>query len=67
MSDRLSEPEYEEIKASLNNAIHEIVFAVQHAGDDNFEDAAACLLTVQMTIDRVAEKLVEVEAREVAA
>jgi stress response protein SCP2 len=58
---KLSDEQLEAIKASLNNAIHELVFAVQHASQDDFDDAATCLVTAQSTIESVAEQLVEAE------
>jgi hypothetical protein len=47
------------IRSSLNNAIHELVFAVQHADQGDLEDATNCLMTAQGTIDQVAELLVD--------
>lgn len=47
---KLSDAQFESIKARLNSAIHELVFAVQHAEDDNLDDAATCLVTAQGTI-----------------
>lgn len=61
MTMKLTDDQFEAIKASLNNAIHELVFAVQHASDDNLEDAATCLVTAQSTIEGVAEQLVATE------
>lgn len=56
---RLSDKKFESVKERLNSAIHEIVFAVQHAEDDNLEDAGTCLVTAQGTIDHVAEELID--------
>jgi len=55
----LTDAEFEAIKASLNNAIHEIVFAVKHAEDDNLDDAATCQVTAQDTISRIADQIVQ--------
>ena len=54
---QLNDKELAEIEASLNTAIHEIVFAVHHAGDDELDDACTCLVTAQGTIERCAEQL----------
>lgn len=58
---RLTEAEFEAAKASLNNAIHELVFACQHLDQDDLEDAAQCLMTAQGTIEAVANKVAELE------
>jgi hypothetical protein len=56
---KLTEVEIEAMKASLNNAIHELVFACQHMDQDDMEDAAVCLMTAQGTIESVANQLVQ--------
>jgi hypothetical protein len=56
---KLTEAEINEIRASLNNAIHELVFACQHLDQDDMEDAAVCLMTDQGTIESVANQLVQ--------
>lgn len=58
---RLSDAEFESLKSSLNQAIHELVFAVQHLEFDEFDDASQCLVTAQGTIETVAERVVELE------
>jgi hypothetical protein len=54
----LTDAQFEALQASLNTAIHEIVFACQHACDDEFDDACTCLVTAQGTMDRVADALI---------
>jgi hypothetical protein len=56
---KLTDQEFEAHKASLNSAIHELVFAVKHLDDDNVDDALTCLTTAQGTIEAVAEACVE--------
>jgi hypothetical protein len=56
---KLTEAEIEAIRASLNNAIHELVFACQHLDQDDMEDASVCLMTAQGTIESVANQLVQ--------
>lgn len=56
---KLTDGKYEELKSSLNNAIHEIVFTCQHMEDEHFEDAAQSLMTAQDTLDRVGEEIVK--------
>ena len=58
---KLSDGQFESIKDRLNSAIHELVFAVQHAEDDNLDDAATCLVTAQGTIEEVNNELVAQE------
>jgi hypothetical protein len=55
---KLTDEQFEAIKTSLNQAIHELVFAVHHAEEDRLDDAATCLVTAQGTIESVAEQLV---------
>ena len=47
----------EEIRRQLNSAIHELVFAVQAADQDDPEMAANALLTAQGTIEEVATSI----------
>lgn len=54
----LTDQEYEAHKSSLNNAIHELVFACQHIEQADLDDAANCLMTAQGTIEQVAEAIV---------
>ena len=58
----MTDADFEELKTSLNNAIHEIVFACANAENNELSDAAQCLITAQATIESVAEKLVELGA-----
>jgi hypothetical protein len=58
---KLTDAEIEEMKASLNNAIHELVFACQHLDQDDMEDASVCLMTAQGTIETVANRVVKAE------
>ena len=57
----VSDAKYEAIKARLNAAIHELVFACQHLEQDEPDDAAVCLMTAQGTIESVSEELVGLE------
>lgn len=53
----MPEAQLQEIERRLNATIHELVFAMAHAGDGNFDDACTCLATAQGTIEAVAEEL----------
>lgn len=53
----LSDQEFESIKSRLNSAIHELVFAVAQAEQDDLYDATTCLTTAQNTINQVADEL----------
>lgn len=55
--DRLTDVEFRDLRESINNAIHELVFAAKHLEDDQVEDAAQCLMTAQGTIETVAERV----------
>ena len=58
---QISDAKYEELKARLNNAIHEIVFACHHLEDDQLDDTATCLCMAQHTICNVADEIVALE------
>lgn len=60
--DRLTDVEFRDLRESINNAIHELVFAAKHLEDDQVEDAAQCLMTAQGTIETVAERVAAKEA-----
>lgn len=49
----------EEIERNINATIHELVFAQQHAEQDDYDDASTCLVQCQMNIERVNEMLVQ--------
>lgn len=57
---KLTDQEFEALKASLNNAIHEIVVTCQHLENDHFAQAAQALMTAQDTLDRVADEIVKI-------
>lgn len=59
----LTDAEFEAIKARLNDTIHELVFAVQHLEQDDFDDALTCLTTAGGTLDSVSEEIAQKEAR----
>lgn len=54
----LTDAQLDAIRCSLNNAIHELVFATQHADQGDLDDAANCLMTAQGTIEQVSLLLV---------
>lgn len=58
---KISDAQFESIKTRLNAAIHELVFAVKHAEEDQLDDAATCLVTAQGTIEYVNLELVAME------
>jgi stress response protein SCP2 len=51
----LTDEQFETFKESLNNAIHELVFAVQHMDQGDFEDVQNALQTAKTTIETVSE------------
>lgn len=53
----ISDSEFESMKVTLNSAIHELVFAVQHMDNDEVESAQDSLVTASMNIEEVANKL----------
>ncbi len=53
----LTDEEFQSLRESINNAIHELVFAAKHLEEDQIEDAANCLMTAQGTIESVAEQV----------
>ncbi len=55
---KLTDAEFESLKARLNSAIHELVFACQMAEQDDLDDACTALATAQGTIEEVADELV---------
>lgn len=57
----LTDEQIERLRSSLNNAIHELVFACQHIDQGDIEDAEQCLTTAQGTIEQVGESLVRAE------
>lgn len=59
--ERLSDAEFEALKSTINQTIHELVFACQHLDQDDLEDAQQCLMTAQGNLERVGEKLAEME------
>lgn len=54
---KIPDAKFEELKASMNAAIHEVVFACAHLEQDELDDAAQGLMTAQDTLDRVAEAI----------
>lgn len=56
---QITDQQFEALKASLNSAIHELVFAVKHLEEDQLEEASSSLMTAQGTIDTVAQQVVE--------
>ncbi len=58
----LSDEAFTEIERLLNCAIHELVFASHHAEEDQPDEAADCLVTARMNIDRVLESISAIAA-----
>ena len=57
----ISDADFQRMKSTLNNAIHELVFVCQHIGDDDLECAQNALMTAQESIGGVAEDLAKFE------
>ena len=57
MPRKFTDNEVDELERQANRAIHEIVFACHHVGEEDYESAANALLTAQDLLDRVAEKV----------
>jgi hypothetical protein len=55
---KLTDAQHESIEQRLNRAIHELVFAIKHAEDDELTEASECIMTAQSTIDEVAAEIV---------
>lgn len=64
---KLSDAEFDGLKAQVNSAIHELVFACQHLEQGDLDDALTCITTAQGTIEAVAVEIASREAGEVAA
>jgi hypothetical protein len=60
----LTDIQFESIRRRINSAIHEIVFACKHAEDDHLADASDCLVTAQITLDQVAQEIVDIQDQE---
>lgn len=54
----ITDAQFEGWKGRLNDAIHEVVFAVQLVNQDDPQDALNALMTAQGTIEAVAEEIV---------
>jgi hypothetical protein len=57
MSSKISDELAAETEHLLNAAIHELVFAIQHANNDEPDDACTCLVQAQINIETINEKL----------
>jgi hypothetical protein len=64
---KLSDQRFQIVEASCNHAIHEIVFACQHAEDDDPDQALDCLSTAQATLEQVASELGVLEKAGISA
>lgn len=58
----LSNQNFEEIKSLANSTIHELVFMVQHAEDNQLDDAINCMDAVNLNIHQITD-LLEVNRR----
>jgi predicted RecB family endonuclease len=56
---KLSDQQFEAVKESINNTIHELVMACHHAEEDEIESAQECLMTCQGNLETVAAALQE--------
>lgn len=61
---KMTDEQFEAFKGSVNETIHELVFAVQYADNDEVEEALNCLMTASGTLERVAEDLANGEVVE---
>lgn len=52
----LPDAKFEDFKARLNNTIHELVFAIQHMDQGDFDDAQNCLVAAGLGITSVEEE-----------
>jgi len=59
----LNDKEFEDVERLVNAAIHELVFAMHHIGDDMTEDAQDCLTTVSANVS-VIQEMVAAAVRE---
>jgi ADP-heptose:LPS heptosyltransferase len=64
MKTKITDEQFATLADQLNTTIHELVFAIQHAENDELEDAANCLATAQMTINQVADVIAPALATE---
>lgn len=55
---RLSDQEYAEVERLMNRSIHETVFALHHAEEDEIEAAAQCLMTARGNLECATEMIV---------
>jgi hypothetical protein len=55
----ISDKQFEAIERLGNCAIHEIVFALHHAEDDQQLEAAESLMTAQQNLEQIAAALAE--------
>jgi hypothetical protein len=55
----LNESQLDEVERLCNRAIHELVFAVQHSVQDDYEEAADCVVQAQLNCDQVGQMLVD--------
>jgi hypothetical protein len=58
----IPDSEFERLKATLNETIHELVFAVKFMEDDQIEEAQNALLTASSNVNTVAEELLKYES-----
>jgi hypothetical protein len=54
---QLSDKEFEELKSSINNAIHELVFCSHHAEENEMDEARDNLTAAQLTLEEVGNKI----------
>ena len=50
---------WERIEHTINCSIHELVYALHHIEDDQFDEAQNCLTTVGMNVDTIQEQLLK--------
>lgn len=61
MQTKISDQQLEDAQRLLNKAIHELVFAIHFAEEDNPGDANQCLMTAQGNIEQVNEMMAQLE------
>lgn len=57
----IPDADFETMKSSINQTIHELVFVSHHLENDAPESAAQCLMTAQSNLEDLANKIAPFE------
>lgn len=60
----LTDAQFAEIERLGNAAIHEIVFALQHLGQDDYDDALTCLVQVLQNCETIADSILAAQPKD---